>query len=478
MKKKFALLLAAVFFLGACAGAKKGPPALIWWMIGTTQPGFNEDLKIISDYTEEKIGVRLDIRQAGWGDSAQRFTTIINSGEYFDIMFTDGGSYNRFTALGAFEDLTELVPAEAPGLWDYIPEVLWEGVKVRGRIFSVPTYKDSSITGYYFWDHAYVEKYGIDLEQSGWAYLDQVFRRMKEGEGAARFYPMVLARSSNNFIYALYDDLSADFPPLGVRLDDSRRRVVNVLEQPDLLETYRYFHRWYSDGIINPDANMIDEVPKNRPFFMAQAWPSASYSYAISEGVERYDPVRFFGPCYSTSSIQGSMNALSVNSKYKKEALQLLQLVNSDSKLRDMLHVGIEGKHFEYTGEGPAVRRLRTDWPLVNYQQGSYFIETPLDTVPPGYWDEVRRQNEEAVPSVMLGFMMDIEPVLNEVISCRNAWEKYKTDLDTGAADPDAVLPRVIAELKACGFDLVAAEAQRQVDNFNAAGGKNAAVAQ
>ena len=463
-----ALVLAVLF--AACAGGCKGSeaagvPALIWWQIGGAQPGFEEDMKTIADYVQEKIGVRVDIKQAGWADAGQRFNTMINAGEYFDIMFIDQANYNRFVTLGAYADLTDLLPAEAPGLWSVIPSVLWDGVRVKQRIYSVPTYKDSSKTAFYFWDHAYVEKYGIDLTQPGWAYLDTVFRRIKAGEGP-RFYPMVMSKGSNNFVFDHYDDLTTSLQPLGVRLDDKEYRVVNTLEQPDIQEAFRYLHAWYEAGIINPDANMTGEDSKYRIFFMAQAWPSVAASYATSAGIERYDAVRFFGPSYSTGSIQGSMNAISANSKYKSEALKFLQLVNTDTKLRDMLVYGIEGKHFTYVNNGAAVRRLQTNWPLVNYQEGNYFIETPEETVPPGYWDEVKQQNEAAVPSVMLGFMMDLEPVQMEMTNCRTVYDKYGVDLNSGAADPDAVIPQLIAELKANGFDKVMAEAQRQVDEF------------
>jgi putative aldouronate transport system substrate-binding protein len=66
----------------------------------------------------------------------------------------------------------------------------------------------------------------------------------------------------------------------------------------------------------------------------------------------------------------------------------------------------------------------------------------------------------------MLGFMMDMEPVLNELTNCRTSWDKYATDIITGVSDPGEVLPRVIAELKSNGLDKVIAEAQRQVDAF------------
>ena len=471
MKKAFriasaAVVLTAVLLFGGCSSKDKGPPTLIWWVVGGTQSDFNQDLKVLSDYVQEKIGIRLEIKMAGWDAADQRFSTMINAGEYFDIMFLNSTNYNRFYALGALADLTELLPAEAPELWESIPSILWEGVKIRDKVYAVPTYKDSSITGYYFWDHKYVEKYNIDLTQSSVAYLDKVFRQMKAGENNPRFYPFMLARGDNSFIYDDYDNLGANFEPIGVKHTDTGRRVVNLLEQPELLEKLRYFHSWYRDGIINPDANMAQQATKGRPFFMAQAWPSTKYAFALAEGVEQYDEVKFFGPSYSTASIQGSMNVISANSDYKAEALKLLQLVNTDTKFRDMLHVGIEGNHFEYVNNGTAVKRLRTDWPLVNYQQGNYFIETPLDNVPPGYWDEVRKQNEEAVPSVMLGFMMDLEPIMNEVLNCRSIWERYSFDLKTGASNPDEVIPKIITELKSAGFDKIMAEAQRQVDSF------------
>lgn len=473
MKKAFLAVMALclmtgggmLFATGTQQEQTSGVPTLIWWQIGGTQAGFAEDLKVLSDYTQEKIGVRLDIKQAGWGDAGNRFTTMINAGEYYDILFTDINSYNRFVALGAFADITDLVQTQAPQLWSYIPDVLWNGVKVKDRIYSVPTYKDSSRTILHFWDHAIVEKYNLNIQDTSWAGLDRSFRAIKAGEGA-RYYPFILAKSSANSIFDNYDSLAADLQPIGVRLDDQNRRVVNTLEQADVQEAFKYLHEWYEAGIINPDANMQDETPKYRPFFMAQAWPSVAASYATSAGIERYDAVRYLGPSYSTDSIQGSMNAINVNSKYKVEALKLLQLVNTDKKFRDMVAYGVEGKHFSYVNGGTAVHRIRTDWPLVNYQEGSFFIETPEDTVPAGYWDEVRQLNESAVPSVMLGFMLDLEPIRNEIINCRSVWSKYFNDLNTGATDPAVILPQAMAELKTAGIDKVIAEAQRQVDEF------------
>ena len=466
--RKIVLFILTLLICSSCnRSGTSGAPVLIWWQMGNAQPRFAEDQKVISDYIEEKIGVRVNFRLAGWAEAGQRFTTMLNSGEYFDILFTDTSTYNHYVSQGAFADITNLVKEKSPLLWETIPSILWDGVKINGRIYSVPCYKDSSITGYYFWNDYYVEKYNIDLARTGWKYLDEVFRKIKKGEGQ-RFYPFLLSRSSNNWIFDYYDSLSLGSPVIGIRIDDINRKVVLTIEQSDIIETLKYFHSWYKDGIINPDANLLFETPAmpNPLLKIMQAWPSVAFSYAVQDNIAKYHAVRFFGPYYSTASIQGSLSGISSNSRHKAESLKLLELVNTDTKLRDMLAYGIEGKHFNYTNDGNAVEIILTDWSLINYQQGNYFIITPQSNVPPSYWEEVRYQNEMATPVSAMGFMIDLEPIRMDLMNCKSAWDRYATDLTLGASDPDDVLPKVIADLKNAGADRLIAEIQRQVDKY------------
>jgi putative aldouronate transport system substrate-binding protein len=477
MKKIFVLAL-ALFSAGLAfaspsqqaPGASSSVPTLIWWMIGgTPQPDLADSAKIISDYTESKIGVRVEFRIASWGEASTRFNTILNSGEYYDIMFVDGGSYNQRVALGAYADISDLVRTESPALWNYIPSSLWDGVKVGGKIYSVPTYKDSAMTVFGYWDKAYVDKYRLNIKDTmSWADIDSALRQIKAGEGT-RFYPLLRTKGDNPFVFDWYDNLTTGLAVLGVRLDDANLKVVNTLEQPDIVQNLNYIHRWYTDGIINPDANLVDEVAPNKAFFLAQAWPSVRFSYATSNGVKEYLPSKFFGPSYSTGSIQGSMNAVSSQSRYKAQALKLIQLANTDVKFRDMLGYGLEGTHFTYVNNGTAVHRNTSrPWSLTNYQEATFFIETPEDNVPAGYWDEVRQLNEQGTRAATLGFIMNLAPVQNQIANCNTVWTKYRTDLVTGVSDPATVLPQVIAELKANGYDLIVAEAQRQIDAWKA----------
>lgn len=473
MKKRFffvlilALMLGSLAFAGGRREAGSGDsevPTIIWWCIGSSPEDLAEACRIMSDYTQEKIGVRFEIRVAGWGDSAQRFNTIVNTGEYFDIMFTDIYEYARYVSLGAAADLTDLVPGTAPQLWSFIPPLVWQGAKIRDRIYSVPTYKDSSTTAYHVWDDRYVQKYNIDITKTSYADLDNYFRIIKAGEGQ-RFYPMPMARGSNNYIFTNYDSLAAGLLPMGVRLDDTSRRVINTLEQPEVMDMLRYHHRWYQDGIINPDANLVSEGVTQRSFYKEQAWPGAEPILQAAEGVEKYDIARIHGPFYSTDSIQGSLNIISANSRHKEAALKLLELANTDHTFRDMLAYGIEGRHFQYVSPN-VVHKNSNDWNLMAYQQATFFVMSTTDDSDPDQWNQIRRLNDSAFPSVMLGFALDTAPIIDEITNCKTVWNRYYYDLNTGAVDPDVVVPQLIAELKANGFDKVMAEAQRQVDAF------------
>jgi putative aldouronate transport system substrate-binding protein len=383
-------------------------------------------------------------------------------------MFIDLTDYSCFVNLGAYADLTDMLKTDAPALNSYIPPLLWEGVKINGKIYSVPTYKDSSKTRFYVWDDAYVKKYGIDIAKvHTYQELDAALRKIKAGEGA-RFYPLPLSQGNLwDVLYADdYDSMTVGLPAVGVGVSDKSRKVVSVFEQPEIMDRLKYLHRWYADGIINPDAPVLKEPMKQRLLFHAIGWPAAVSVWQVNEGVAKYDVEKVFGPSYSTDSIQGSLNAVSANSKYKKEALKLLELINTDHKMRDMMAFGIEGTNFSYVK--PNVVNLLTadQWNLARYQQGTFFQMSTIQGEPENAWDQVKQQNEQASASELLGFVFDNKNVINELSNCNSVYDKYKYELLTGASDPAVAVPAMMNDLKAAGLQKIIDEAQRQVNAF------------
>ncbi|MEK4355649.1 ABC transporter substrate-binding protein [Paenibacillus sp. FSL M7-1455] len=443
-------------------------PTLVWWTIGGQVPiNFDKAVAAMNEYTAEKIGVKVDIKVASWGEWDTKINTIVNTGEPFDIMFTNGSKYNQQVAMGAFADLTDLVQSETPDLYKLIPEKVWDGSKVGGKIYSVPTYKDSSLTQYWVFDHKYVEKYGIDVpNMKTLKDLDKPFHDMKAGEGKS-FYPLPMTQSEGlNGFFNEYDDMALGLAPIGVKADDASRKVVSVLEQPDVMENLKMLHQWYQDGIINPDAPTKPEPDKGKPFMSAQGFPGAEVGWQVNNGVEKYDMVQNYGPIYTTTTIQGSLNAISANSKYKKEALKYLELVNTDPKLRNMLAFGEEGVDYKKVDGEKVVERTTDTWPLAAYTQGTFFDMATQKDAPADQWEQVKKLNEQAFASSLLGFSMDISNLSTEVANTKAVWDKYRYELLTGASDPEKMVPKIVSELKAAGMDTLMKAAQEQIDAF------------
>ena len=72
--------------------------------------------------------------------------------------------------------------------------------------------------------------------------------------------------------------------------------------------------------------------------------------------------------------------------------------------------------------------------------------------------------NNNAVPSVLLGFFFDTTNVQDQLSSCIEIYNRYKNEVLTGTIDPATSVPQMMEEMRAAGFDEIVAEAQTQID--------------
>ena len=271
-----------------------------------------------------------------------------------------------------------------------------------------------------------------------------------------------------------YDAMGTGLPPIGVNYNDETATVVSVFEQEDVMSMLTTLHEWYEAGIINADAATLAEAPQYRTCYVAQGWPYAAVTtWAPNMGVDA-TAVQWGNTYLSNDTVQGSVSCISASSAHPDKALQLLELVNTDSYVRDALYYGLEGENFEYVEAEDGTQRvhkLNNDWPMAGYTQGSFFNVTMLDDTDYNQYDEVAALNEAAVVSPLLGFVFDTSSLSNELSSCMEIWQRYKSELLTGTMDPATGVPQMMEELRAAGFDELMTEAQVQIDAFMASNG-------
>lgn len=439
-----------------------------WVQVGSGMPSnYDAWLEQINPYLEEKIGVNVDMEIVPWADWDSRRSMIVNTGEKFDILFTDQARYNAEVSVGALMDITEILPTAAPELYSMIPEDYWLASSIDGKIYSVPTYKDSSATNYYIWDKAMADKYGVDFENiNNYESLYPAMKTITDGESTSAY---IMSKSGADYLATTYyDQLGIGLPAIGVHYADETRTVVNPLATEDILTQMDYVHQMYNEGIINGDAPNSDDGERYRTFFTAQGWSSAAQTqWGPRNGIDDCVAVQFGETIMSNTTVRGSLNGIYSGSENPEKALQLLELVNTDSKVRDWFYYGVEGENFEYTTDGK-LHKLNSDWTMAGYTQGTFFNVTQLDTDEINQWDEVKELNANATPSVMLGVDIDISSIETEVANCRAVYEKYKSEYWTGAREPRELAETIQAELDAAGWETIRAEAQAQIDaKFN-----------
>ena len=435
---------------------------LKWVQVGSGQPDNYEAWKEnINKYLAEKIGVNIDVEVVSWGDWDSRRSTLVNTGGDYDIMFTNASTYVQDVKMGAFLDITDLLKDNAPKLLASMPEDYWNATKVDGQIYAVPTYKDSSMTFYFIFVKKLLEKYNIDVDKlKTLEDLTEPLTKIKNGE---KDTPFILNKEgiSNSLVEKKYDSMG--LPGLGVKYSDSSKKLVPVFEQEDVMKELKLLHQWYKDGLINADAATLAEKPKYRPFGIEQGWSGAAKTVWGPNMGEEVVAVPWGDTVVSNVTVGGSLNCISASCEHPDKALQLLELINTDSYVRDSFFYGLEGDDWVYTAD-KKVHKNNDEWKMAGYTQGTFFIVSQRDDVDFNQWDEVKELNAKAIASPVLGINLDVTDFEDEMVNCVEIYNKYKSELFTGTKDPEAMVKTMMEEMRKAGFDDMQKKAQEQID--------------
>ena len=161
----------------------------------------------LSEYTEEKLGVDVDlliIDSAAYSDDIK---LMLSSGEQVDLFSTCGPGYMTCVNNGYTADLEEddLLGTYAPGLKDVIRSDYFDACRVGGTLYGVPPIKDYAIqTAAICIGTEYLEGANVDLSKftkdslgyykCSWDDVDEMFAKMHEAFPDKTVYTTCLHR--------------------------------------------------------------------------------------------------------------------------------------------------------------------------------------------------------------------------------------------------------------------------------------------
>lgn len=451
---------------------------LVWYQFGDEQKDAGLVLDKVNEYTEEKIGVRLEVIYVTGTDYNQKMQVVINTGSRWDLCFTSSwaNDYLQNANKGAFLALDDYL-ADLP-MYESIDSRFWEAAKVQGKIYGVPHEKEIGNMPMWVFTKEYVEKYNIPYEDVHTLEdLEPWLQLIREKEPDV--IPLYLTK---DYTAPTYMDKIQD--PVGIEYGDETLTVRNVFETEQMIDTLRTMRRYYEAGYINKDAAVAsDDKSRKRFVTKGDGQPYAALVWGKDLGYEVVTS-SIMDTSITNTSARGALTAVNAASEHPEKALELLNLIQTDEYLRNLLNYGIEGVHWE-RAEVPAeelaaaegkpyiydtkirlIEGAARDYSTAYWTWGSLFHTYVLENEPIDKWAVFKEFNDASEEAPSFGFDFNLEPVSAEVAGFRSVLDEFGKALYTGSVDPDEYLPKLQAKLATAGIQDVIDEMQAQVDKW------------
>lgn len=480
MRKSFVtkMLSAIVIFSMATSfavecGAKENSDETINLKIYTFMPEQADQetvIEALNAYTKEKINMTCDWVYAA-GDYAEKMSVIIASGEEYDACWTSNWSndYLSNVSKGAFVDITDMLK-ETPDLYNVMPEAFWDATRVDGKIYAIPCQQIAARQLCIYMPKEFIEGTGVDAAQiSNFTNLLEYAEKANEMYGA-KVGGIDGARALE---YAGYEALTSGITcPVAFKMGDETATAVNFYETEDWKNLATEIATLESKGLLDSetanDTVYLGEQLKAKKI-------SASFSGTVKPGVE-VEAANSNGfdficngvdtkPYLNTSGIIATTYAISTTSENPEATLKYLELINTDPVCMQILTHGVEGVHYEKTGD--------TSIEVINAQAydgwGWTFGNTYNTFTLPGQQEDLHTAtaelNNNATASTLMGFAFNAEPVKLQISQVAKVCAEYE-DLYTGMLPMEETTAEFNEKLVVAGINDIIAEAQAQVDAF------------
>lgn len=255
----FAGATALTLGLTACGSSKdnnnssgdKDTPTLLMYLVGDKPDNYDALMENANKIIEKEIDAKLKIEFIGWGDWDQKMSTIVASGESYDLSLAQNYVVNA--QKGAYADLTELAPKLAKDAYDQLPESYIKGNTIDGKLYAFPVNGNVYAQQMLTFNKELADKYDIDISKVGNSYesATEVLKEFHEKE--PNIPAFAIGQSFN--VSGNYDYVMGKQYPFAVKIDDSDTpTIINQYDDEELVANLKVMHEWYEAGLIPSDA--------------------------------------------------------------------------------------------------------------------------------------------------------------------------------------------------------------------------------
>lgn len=421
----------------------------------------------------KKLNVSIDIvKQAGgWSEYFEKLPLLLSTNEQMDIGFDNSANFAGRIVQGAYKDLSEYLEKDKD-FYEAIPEALWTGMKYKGGIYGVPTYKEIAEQWTFYADSAMLKKYDIDPATiTDFQDLEVVLEACKKDN---RTGLTILTRNYNQVLkLGLLDDY--DFVNgllYAVIKHDEGKTVVNPFETEEFAELIRTMYDWNKKGYVDPDTLTITENEEWLEGGLLYGVPAKSHSPLAdrntTDGWESNEILYVAGqPKVTNDSARGSVFGVFNKCKNPERAYEFLKLWNTDPEVKNAFYLGVPDKHYKLVdGKAEQVEKRMELYAGQNWTTGNNLISTLLVTEPDDKWEQFEAWNKTAYEACDLGMCLNTDKIANKQATVNAVMAEYLPPLLFGFVEPESGIAELNKQLKAAGLEDVIEEIQKQYTDF------------
>lgn len=485
INKIIALVLSASMLTGL-AGCKKNKKAssdgdvpTLTWLVPVKEP---KDSALVEEKLNEisvaKIGAKIDIQWIDIGAYKEKMNTFMATSKKFDLAFAGfNNPLNNAATKGAVIALDELLE-KTPALKSSMPEYAWNLCKVNGKIYGVPNYQILAKARCVNVNNDFLKE--IDgFNPREWKKLDDVEPYLEEvkkylaQKGTNNAYALAPLRESIMPLVFGYADEYVMHDNILFKQDDSGNWKGTIMwEAPEYKKGVERLYEWYQKGYIRSDILSAEGDPHEVYAVSFDVWKPGIETIFKARGIDTICQ-RIEKPTITDCA---ALTVISRTSDNPELAMKAIELVNTDKEYFNTLTLGIEGVHYEKTGENTF--KYIGDATSSNYYLnsrawvfGNQFNEYVQDGNDPDVWEQTKEYNDSAAISPFCGFSVDTKSIRTELSQLETVISAHSF-VNVGAADPATYYDEFIKKIKAAGSDKIVEEYEKQIAEFLAANGK------
>ena len=484
MKRIVALTLAVAAIGGVtgCGTKKENTETLKWYLPADNSSNLNaEDIYAeASAKIKEKTGANVEFVAVPFGEYEGKMQTLTAAAEQIDIMFVSNWVNNYYSNISKnmllpLDDMLK----ETPELYNTIPDYLWEGAKVNGKIYAVPNQQIAAREARFAIPEQNAKLLGINTEEyfnkdnDYKATLEDVESYLRQLYAKTNTYAQLERVWADGLSLFGMEEVVGSYLPGAIRYSDGELKLINQYES----EEFKYYinkrRQWVKDGLIQNEVEDKRALPGLTDENVLIPALLRVNTYKPGVEADEFNEHKFYPAWFSKSKayltsggITATMNAISATSKNPALALKVLEYVNTDAEIYNLLSFGIEGVNYTKVGDNKIKRSEDTPYIFANWALGNVFNSYLEETQADDTWEATKAINDNAERSPLLGFNPNLDNLKPQVASCQSVISEFLEALDFGIVDVDAVYPQFIAKLKAAGTDEIIAEVQKQIDEW------------